>query len=86
MDKAELHQAFIWDCNSCGRENLERIIWDDVPAAEADDTDEDSESSYDYFEEVVDRIVICLPEVVVCDFCEASHLCTLPIADDDEEI
>ena len=29
MDSVELHPAFIWDCNECGRENLTRTVLGD---------------------------------------------------------
>lgn len=30
MPKVELHSAFIWDCDSCGRENTHRAIHGDL--------------------------------------------------------
>lgn len=26
MNRAELHPAYVWDCNQCGTENFERAI------------------------------------------------------------
>ena len=92
MDSAELHHAFVWDCNSCGRENLERIIWDERTPEEIEEElsfDESDMAGYDALDEegfdLDDRSVIFLPDVVFCKFCEEPHACSLvDVAEDDE--
>ena len=37
MERVEMHQAYVWDCNQCGRENFERAIEFDGPQEEKDE-------------------------------------------------
>lgn len=33
-ERVELHQAFMWDCPACGRENFERAVVSEAPQEE----------------------------------------------------
>ena len=63
MPSVELHRAFIWDCDACGRENIERTS----PARLSDDeTEEIEEAGID------PEGCVLVPDEVTCKFCEAE--------------
>ena len=62
----ELHQAWSWDCDSCGRENFERAL----------NVDRESLSDEDRFEaeEIfgTDAVLVSAPTSVICRHCSAE--------------
>lgn len=75
MQEVELHQAWLWTCENCGRDNFARSI-----TVEFDSVEEKEEAfravyHLDPFEELPESWDQCdcvtCPERVECDFCEA---------------
>ena len=68
----ELHQAFRWDCDECGRENFERAIIVDLGEDEARDIFGD-----DYDPEA-EGYILMQPADVQCVYCGAEFHTELP--------
>ena len=70
----ELHLAYVWDCDTCGRENFERaIVYEPSP--------EDREDAKDAGEEFASGHWMTRPENVECKHCGAKF----EAKDDNEE-
>lgn len=67
MNKVELHQAWMWDCDNCGRENFTRgirpelSIEDKLFLKEERDIDIEDEGEF-----------IMMPPNVTCNYCKSS--------------
>jgi len=61
--KVELHPAFVWDCDSCGRENFARGIVAELSAEEREEVCD---------EHGIDGEMIRQPTKVVCKSCGAK--------------
>ena len=94
--EVELHDAFIWDCDLCGKENLIRIVrggakhkLDDDHLAELRQQLE-LEEWQEIPQEALDS-VIAVPEHVTCSHCNAIFAAQMPDfleslqADDDDD-
>lgn len=79
----ELHCAFVWDCDECGRENFERAIEGnfDEAALEADENQVvghlvalDAESVDDelFESECLTQVIALAPRRVTCKHCKSS--------------
>ena len=73
MNTVELHQAFLWTCDDCGRDNFARAVTlapesvdpDDLPGDLADEVREWVESGGD-------GAFLASPDRVTCDHCGAT--------------
>lgn len=85
MGEVELHDAFIWDCDDCGRENTVRCI----PVLDADiDLSEEQEDQiredlgmhpWESIEpEAIAQALVRIPYEVTCKYCEASFHASPP--------
>lgn len=90
MQKIELHDAFIWDCNECGRENVQRAVARQV---EIDDPDEVAlvrqELGLEPDEALPEDLglMVSFPAKVVCRHCETEYepYCHDDTEDDEED-
>jgi len=80
----ELHAAFAWDCEECGRENFERAIEGDIDEAalqECEDqvvgflaTNSALEVNDEELEsEVLTQLIAIAPKRVKCAHCGSTH-------------
>ena len=67
MKKVELRTAFIWDCDECGRENLERI----VPLILSDEEMREACDAFPGFALEQDKYFGTKPNVT-CKFCSTQ--------------
>lgn len=95
MTDTELHAAFCWDCDNCGKENFVRAIEGDIDeaameaqldqivpeliATEAEELDDGSMMS-PFF---VQRICL-MPATVCCTFCGSTFTSTVYMQEDEE--
>ena len=70
-NRVELHEAFIWDCDECGRENLLRAIPSTPPPAEEIRKMMNLEP-YDDVPESPDDGWVFIPPNVTCTHCESA--------------
>ncbi len=100
MNQAELHSAFVWDCDNCGVENFCRAIegWLDEPTAELlmqdDETAEQINPHYvtdagSVGEDMVEapyliRRVCVTPKTVKCRECGTEYEGELFVPDEEE--
>lgn len=95
MSQVELHGAFVWTCEDCGRDCFERAIEGnlDEAAMNADDNQIHAELVAPEWREVdgmmladvlVQRILMA-PRFVTCSHCQASFSTEVPSIIDDEE-
>lgn len=61
----ELHPAYVWNCDSCGRENFERGLVPEFSMEELEEIKE--EYGIDPYEE---GNFIVMPDLVQCKFCK----------------
>ena len=88
----ELHGAFVWDCEECGRENYERAIEGSVDeAALLSDANQISgrliAPEFDSDElgpEILVQCVVIAPKQVRCKHCGNSFATAIFTEDDDE--
>lgn len=70
----ELHDAFAWDCDACGRENVERVYDNDSEQAAEEFLEGLSKDELDRLmaelEGTEDPVVISVPQEVQCKFCK----------------
>jgi hypothetical protein len=69
--KVELHQAFTWTCESCGRDNFERgvtVAPESVDLDELPDTEE-TESIRMWIAEGGEGVFVVAPDWVTCGHC-----------------
>lgn len=94
MEEVELHGAFVWDCNSCGRENFERAMEGDLPEEFIEAMEEDGAivqvyaPDAEFVESTVDgdqyeTVRLCtrlmmVPKRVQCAHCKAVFETTIP--------
>ena len=86
---AELHPAFSWDCDDCGRENFVRcvavepesedtiagdVVEDFVAPASADISEDQDGSLFEY---VIGRITVA-PKMVTCGHCQKTFPACVP--------
>ena len=92
----ELHPAFVWDCEDCGRENFQRALCGNMDeAAFMAILEEDGDILADFVSEpgvdfdddgcaapryIVSRVTMC-PRVVVCRHCGHTEQTKLHIAE-----
>ena len=93
---AELHGAFVWDCDTCGRENFERAIEGDLdePAMQAEENQifiehvateyEEREDGLMESEYLIERIILA-PKFVTCSYCNHTTPTEVYTLDDDED-
>lgn len=95
----ELHCAFVWDCDECGKENFERAIEGNIDEAalEADENQvvgflvapegestEHEDGQMMESDVLVQQIAIA-PKRVTCLHCGTSHETDLHMLDEDNE-
>jgi hypothetical protein len=70
MRSVELHQAFLWTCDECGRDNFERAV-----TCDPENFDEDSlEQLAMILESGADgAVLVTAPDTVTCRFCRAEY-------------
>ena len=78
MQEVELHAAWSWDCDNCGRENFSRGLTIEFP------TVAEQEAAFRYHRNLHpseplppdwrDFECLAFPEVVECAFCEAEYV------------
>ncbi len=84
LESAELHSAFVWDCDACGQENFCRAIEGNIDEAALRDADEDridahleadewTMSDEAYFSPILIQRIALTPKVVKCCQCEAQY-------------
>jgi len=79
--KVELHPAFVWDCDECGRENFVRAV-----VAEMSEEEEAEAKEYFGYEPWEDGEFLRSPKTVQCEFCGAEFDTLDPdLLDEDEE-
>lgn len=78
MPKAELHIAYFWICDNCGRDNFCRSISYKPTAEEAAELSEGYGLTTDEF---VDGAWQTRPDRVTCEHCKAEFEATDPEAD-----
>lgn len=66
----ELHQAFMWDCPECGRENFERAITAELTDQERIDLLRQMGEFIDELDENVHGEFVAAPCSVTCRFCD----------------
>ena len=89
MKQAELHPAYLWNCDSCGRENVFRVpqrnLSQDeireslVEAGELEEWEEMPEGEYTGVQ------VMGIPTQVQCEFCDAEFEALTPEFSKEEE-
>ncbi len=72
MKTIELHQAWVWDCDECGRENVAHGMTADTSNWSDEEKQEmaamlECESSDEF---VIEAMLIAQPVQVTCRFCE----------------
>ena len=88
-----LHQAFVWDCDHCGRENVEHVITDqeampaDMPELLAEREEECRPALDEIVEELGEEyqgseissgvIVYFVPKCVTCRTCKTKYDCSV---------
>lgn len=78
--QAELHPAFVWDCEKCGEENFCRSIVKEISAEEQAEIAE----HYGLDDDGPLRIMTAAhPEFVTCEHCEAEYEARNSWAEDD---
>jgi hypothetical protein len=98
---AELHEAYVWDCDSCGMENTLRPVRTMLNTASMPDEDKetlmeqldmrDEEELERYTGEGVVGQIVQIPTLVVCKHCKAAFVSMPDIviaedaSDDDED-
>lgn len=70
--EVEMHQAYLWTCDDCGRDQFERAI----PVAR-DSLDEEDKEAFDALLEGVDGVhALAAPQEVTCKDCGAKFRAT----------
>ena len=82
MQEVELHAAWSWDCDNCGRENFCRGMTIEFP------TIEEQEAAFRFHRNLYpgdplpsdwrDFECLTFPETVECEFCEAEYEAITP--------
>lgn len=62
--RVELHLAFVWDCDDCGRENFTRSITKEI-------SEEEKQEMCERYgiDDLPPGVLMSAPEVVVCKHC-----------------
>ncbi len=67
----ELHQAFFWDCEKCGHENLERAVAPSMSSEEIEFLQLQHNVPGDHF-------IYMAPTQVTCSKCQEHYTCRIP--------
>lgn len=85
---AELHSAFVWDCDQCGRENFSRAIECHIEPECLEQVTSFLAVQLDRQENEADFLVqkvVAYPKYVNCQFCHQNFLTHIPNQSDDHE-
>lgn len=93
MATAELHGAFVWDCDECGKENFERAVEGNIDEAAlmADENRIHGElvafgvegEGEDRAADMLMQRILVAPETVTCKHCGQTHEVHVPSEADD---
>lgn len=86
--KVEMHNAYLWVCDSCGRDNFERAIIAELPEDEQEEMFREFHGMEKYEplpENWKDFAMMCYPDSVKCGHCGEWFDTEAPtVAEDDE--
>lgn len=69
MASVELHQAFLWTCNSCGRDNFARAVTLEPASIDLDD---EPEEVREWLADGQEGAWLTTPDRVTCGHCRAE--------------
>tara|TARA_Y100000310_G_scaffold326019_1_gene390344 strand:- start:591 stop:884 length:294 start_codon:yes stop_codon:yes gene_type:complete len=86
METIELHQAFFWDCEMCGKENFERAIALEMTRDEKTEIFRDMGEleSYEELPPEFDIDLLSAPKKVKCKYCGTIFRAIEEGAEDDD--
>lgn len=73
MKEVELHAAYVWDCDDCGRENFTRGCTPNLSDEEVQEIREELNLDDGHFGNFV-----LMPDTVECKFCKTKFIATYP--------